>query len=516
MLNFDGLRDLLIKDNKNFEWNESDVSDDDFLEESDHNSESEQDNKDDQDEENEENNNNQDGLTRRGYYYLGKDKITKLKKTRPVLNARTQNHNIVLRLPIVIKIKPKMFERLNTLSIYFLIILFYVVFKSFKRERDCKLNNVEEIKIFIGLLILTGLAKSNHQNLYELWEQGGLGVNVCRLTMNVKRFKFLLRCLRFDDYRDRVLKKEIDKLAPIREIFEMFVNNFEKYYSVGEFVTIDKQLVAFWGRFHQYIKSKPSRYGIKIFSMTDSQTWYTSKDIVKRLVRTIERTGRNLTIDNWFCSIPLVDDLFKTKITVVGTIRSNKRELLSFVNIRNRKLQSSQFGFKANMTLVMHNNDNVNDKTHKPEKIEFYNMTEGAVDTVDQMVGIYSVSRTTRRYPLKLFFHLIDIACLNSFIIYHLNKSDNKMSRRQFLKKIGLSLVQNEMKKRASNKYMPRNLRDEATQFLSLPSIKPVENLTRAVRCTICPRKHDIKIKTFCHECNQPMCKNHMILLCRP
>lgn len=82
----------------------------------------------------------------------------------------------------------------------------------------------------------------------ELWEQGGLGVNVCRLTMNIKRFKFLLRCLRFDDYRDRALRKEIDKLAPTREIFEMFVNNFEKYYSVGEFVTIDEQLVAFRGR----------------------------------------------------------------------------------------------------------------------------------------------------------------------------------------------------------------------------------------------------------------------------
>ena len=37
-----------------------------------------------------------------------------------------------------------------------------------------------------------------------------------------QRFKFLLRCLRFDSKSDREERKKTDHLAPIWEVFEMF------------------------------------------------------------------------------------------------------------------------------------------------------------------------------------------------------------------------------------------------------------------------------------------------------
>jgi hypothetical protein len=51
-------------------------------------------------------------------------------------------------------------------------------------------------------------------------------------------------------------------------------------------------------------------------------------DLVKRLIQPISHTGRNVTYDNWFRSVTLAEEILKEhKITIVGTIRKNKREI---------------------------------------------------------------------------------------------------------------------------------------------------------------------------------------------
>lgn len=44
----------------------------------------------------------------------------------------------------------------------------------------------------------------------------GTGPEAVYLTMNIQRFRFLLRNLGFDDYTNHPERREIDKLAPIR------------------------------------------------------------------------------------------------------------------------------------------------------------------------------------------------------------------------------------------------------------------------------------------------------------
>ncbi|XP_035214470.1 uncharacterized protein LOC118188202 [Stegodyphus dumicola] len=114
-------------------------------------------------------------------------------------------------------------------------------------------------------------------------------------------------------------KWEIDKLAPIRNVFKKFVENCKNVYSLGEYVTIDEKLEPFRGRcsFRQYILSKPAKYGIKVFALVDARTFYTSNleiyaarqptgpysldngppKVVQRLVEPILNSGRNLTVD---------------------------------------------------------------------------------------------------------------------------------------------------------------------------------------------------------------------------
>ncbi|PSN30467.1 hypothetical protein C0J52_26860 [Blattella germanica] len=74
--------------------------------------------------------------------------------------------------------------------------------------------------------------------------------------------------LQFDDLETREDRRALDKLAPIRELFDRFVRYCEKCFSLSQFTTVDKMLLAFRGRdgFLQYIPLKPNKYWIKPLS----------------------------------------------------------------------------------------------------------------------------------------------------------------------------------------------------------------------------------------------------------
>src|SRR5215469_10445062 len=101
-------------------------------------------------------------------------------------------------------------------------------------------------------------------------------MEIFRSTMSLQRFSFLLQCLRFNDRTTRAARSEVDKLAPIRQFFELFVTKCKSHYSLGDLVTIDEKLEKFRGNcpFRQYIASKPGKYGIKIYALVDSRIFY--------------------------------------------------------------------------------------------------------------------------------------------------------------------------------------------------------------------------------------------------
>lgn len=69
--------------------------------------------------------------------------------------------------------------------------------------------------------------------------------------MNLHRFKFVLRCLGFENFtQDKIL---------IRKILTLFVNNSNKYYSHGENVMIDEKLESFQGCY------PPPKYEVQVF-----------------------------------------------------------------------------------------------------------------------------------------------------------------------------------------------------------------------------------------------------------
>jgi len=155
---------------------------------------------------------------------------------------------------------------------------------------------------------------------------------------------FLVYCLRFDDSTTRAQRRADDKLAPIRNIHDKFVVACEANYTPGTGYTVDESLHGFRGMcsFKQYIPNKPSKYGIKVYVLTDSKTFYlVSSKIYKGagthapglpvptqadlgLVSLVSGTSRNITTDNYYTSNPLAMELKSRKLTLVGTMKKNK------------------------------------------------------------------------------------------------------------------------------------------------------------------------------------------------
>ncbi|CAK1583895.1 unnamed protein product [Parnassius mnemosyne] len=417
----------------------------------------------------------------------------------------------------------------------------------------------EEILAFIGLMFLTGIFKSAREDARGIWSTKTRGRPIFRTVMSLNRFLFILSCLRFDEQLTREERKKTDRLALISELFNKFIKNCITNYSCSEYVTVDEMLVPFRGRciFRTYMKSKPAKYGLKIMCLCDAKTHYlynafiySGKEQTSRantlliptrnvltLTEPIYQTNRNVTGDNWFSSIELVDALKQKGLTYVGTIRKNKREIpLQFLPHRSRPALSSIYGFQKDKTLVsfvpkknnsialissMHHETVTNPETKKPEIIEFYNSTKGGVDALDQKCAAYSVNRRSQRWPTTIFCAMLNISGVNSHVLYCASNPQKRMSRYKFLEELGYALVTPHVMNRRSMTNLSKELKDMIDKFLrevgvELPEDQPAQGPSqnkrpKKSRCHLCPRLKDSNTPRVCSKCMKNVCRNHSV-----
>ena len=67
----------------------------------------------------------------------------------------------------------------------------------------------------------------------------------------------------------------------------------------------------------------------------------------------------------------------------------------------------------------------------KPALVADYNHHMGHVDSADRMANSYTASRRTWKWTKKLFFHLLDLAIVNSYILLS-SCGGKKISHRDF------------------------------------------------------------------------------------
>lgn len=193
--------------------------------------------------------------------------------------------------------------------------------------------------------------------------------------------------------------------------------------------------------------------------------------VVRELAVAFRGSGRNITMGNFFTTLPLAKHLLSWKLTTVGTLRKNKPYIpRQMAPHKSREENSTLFGFQEGVTLcsyvpkknkavillsTMHSDAAVNDDgKRKPHMISYYNKYKTGVDTMDQMVTRYTTHRRTQRWPLAMFFNILDVGALASYIIYYEN---NKMirkktnQRRIFLRQLSEELAKPFIEDRSTN-----------------------------------------------------------------
>ena len=128
----------------------------------------------------------------------------------------------------------------------------------------------------MGLLIIIGVTKENHEHVCDLWSSGPLGRPIFEVVMPVNRFEQILQHLRFDHLHTRAERRSIDKFAPYRDIWNTFTENCKHNYEPSALLRIDEQLIPFRGicPFRQYLPAKPDKYGMKVFLLADCESGY--------------------------------------------------------------------------------------------------------------------------------------------------------------------------------------------------------------------------------------------------
>ncbi|XP_063226688.1 piggyBac transposable element-derived protein 4-like [Bacillus rossius redtenbacheri] len=412
-----------------------------------------------------------------------------------------------------------------------------------------------ELISFLGLLIMYGVQKGRGKPIEEFWDCE-YGIPLFRATMSRVRFQAILRSLRFDDCNTRLERKERtgNKAEPIQELFDLFVVQCKTSFIPSSNITVDEHLCVYRGRcsFKVYIPSKPGKYGIKIWCAVDCENGYLvnlqiytgkscdgrevnqGKRVVTDLVKHLAQSGRNITTDNFFTSFDLGQELLKMNLTLVGTLRSSRKEIPNeMLPSKTREENTTKFACSGKTLLVSYvpkKNKAVillstqhqlfsvpveNNLKRKPEVVLFYNSTKSGVDTLDQVSRHYSVKKGTKRWPLAIFYDLVDLAALNAYRLFCVGLE--KTERRLFLMKLAKEMAKPQVEHRVG---LPQARNTAIVSSIKMcgfgdilekkhPEPTPNNQMRKRGRCFICPRSKDTKYSSICKRCNIFVCKEH-------
>lgn len=184
--------------------------------------------------------------------------FTKWKKHAPAnKRVRTRANNIIVNLPGVKKTAIHLLSASEIWNCFFTDEILETIVKHTNTfieiknteptNRTARPTDILELKAFIGLLYIAGKEKHSRLNASDLFRTDGMSLEIYRLTMSFARFQFLLSHIRFDDKRSREERQKVDRLAPVRDLFESVNSNWPKYFSLSEYTTVDEMLPAFRG-----------------------------------------------------------------------------------------------------------------------------------------------------------------------------------------------------------------------------------------------------------------------------
>lgn len=76
-----------------------------------------------------------------------------------------------------------------------------------------------------------------------------------------------------------------------------------------------------------------------------------------------------------------------------------------------------------------------------PQLVNDYNKHMGYVDFADMMKSYYEISRKSHKWWHRIFFHFLDVAVTNSYILYEQNKQEKRLTLKEFRLDVVAGLV---------------------------------------------------------------------------
>lgn len=324
-------------------------------------------------------------------------------------------------------------------------------------------------------------------------------------------------------------------------------------------LSVDERMVKSKGRsgIRQYMKDKVTKWGYKLWVLADPGTGYTVRfsvytgkrdqpgphglafDVVCQLCAEYLDQGYRIFMDNVYTSTRLFSHLIDRRTLACGTTRKDRRgfpgELkdtrwekkarrgdvrwlrdsgILYLQWKDRRVVNMMSTIHtANMTVTAKRREKRGNtwaqiSVPKPLLIHDYNAGMLGVDKSDQMIGYYNVLMRSVRWWKTLFFHCIDIACVNSFILFQAHRA----SRSEIP----------ELERKAEYDHLA--FREELVrQIFNLDGAKPArtppppstkrtlhkpEKAKRRRSCKLCYDRNKVELKTncFCRTCDVHLC----------
>lgn len=329
----------------------------------------------------------------------------------------------------------------------------------------------KEIEQFIG--IAQYMAVFNFPKTRMYWSTAAR-VDCIADTMTVNRWETIKRYLHFSNNEEQIPAGQPghDRLFKIRPLLTALKRNFNGV-PMHEMLCVDEQIVPFKGKssLKQYNPKKPKRWGYKVFILADCHgiiynfEVYTgtitqaegkpdigaSGNIVLKLCSVIPTNQSfKLFFDNWFCSIDLQVQLEKMKIHSIGTVKSSRLPNCTFtddktmkgkgrgtfeeketkhdgVNLRvvkwhdNRSVHLLSTYAAAHPTTLVKRWDKKTQKmveVVRPNIVSIYNKSMGGVDLLDSLIALYRTKVRSKKWYLRLFFHMMDMVMVEAWLLY--------------------------------------------------------------------------------------------------
>lgn len=359
--------------------------------------------------------------------------------------------------------------------------------KSVQKGKPASITE-NELKVFIGINIIMGYNKLPTIRSYWSVDED-LNVPCISRAMARDRFQAILSNLHLND-NTKMNPNQRDKLFKVRPLLEHLNRAFFKNRNESEHLSIDESTIRFKGRssLKQYNPMKPIKRGYKLWCLADDDGYiyhtdiYTGKSelensdedrkefglggsVVLSLLKNVRGENHKVFMDNFFSSIPLMEELKNRGILACGTIRSNRKD---FPQLKNDKvLKRGEFDYRSTpsgitvfkwkdskavnfisnfhgittTTVQRKQKDGTKTTVSCPQVVKDYNAHMGGVDKHDMLRQLYGTDRKNVKWWHRIFFGLMDMTLVNSFVLFTSCNEENSMTLLDFYREVGCGLL---------------------------------------------------------------------------